>query len=356
MSARLPPSEPGKSKDASLSARPGTAPSRPGAPRALNLSDSRTAFGTPPLEPRFCGNLPDKPPGTPGPKAPQAIQRAERTSSASRASSAGHGDPVRHRRLRPRRGNRELRLRGPRAGHHPFRREQERGPPGGAPGHSPPPAHHAAHASHRAGRPPPRALRARPHRTSRCGVGARPRRAHPSRPRLRPGDARPAAHHPNLQRFRREYPHLELHLDVNDQVADIVGDGLDAAVRCGELTGSCAADWAQALHPLRLSRLPPAHGTPRSLDARQEHDCIRYRFVSTGRVESWALRQPAGAPSPRIPETFVFNTSDAVTHAARAGFGIAQFVELMIRPELDAGTLRPFLREHSLERGALWRV
>ncbi|RKG63423.1 hypothetical protein D7V80_30705 [Corallococcus sp. CA054B] len=95
---------------------------------------------------------------------------------------------------------------------------------------------------------------------------------------------------------------------------------------------------------------------PRSLDALQEHDCIRYRFVSTGRVESWALRQPASAPAPRIPETFVFNNSEAVTHAARAGFGIAQFVELMIRPELEAGTLRPFLREHSLERGALWLV
>ncbi|RUO87388.1 LysR family transcriptional regulator [Corallococcus sp. AB018] len=164
---------------------------------------------------------------------------------------------------------------------------------------------------------------------------------------------------PNLQRFRREYPHLELDLDVNDHVADIVGDGLDAAVRCGELTDSRLM--RRRLGPKRfiLCASPSylqVHGTPRSLDAIQEHDCIRYRFVSTGRVESWALRQPAGAPSPRIPETFVFNNSEAVTHAARAGFGIAQFVELMIRPELDAGTLRPFLREHSLERGALWLV
>ncbi|MBN9683960.1 MULTISPECIES: LysR substrate-binding domain-containing protein [unclassified Corallococcus] len=73
-------------------------------------------------------------------------------------------------------------------------------------------------------------------------------------------------------------------------------------------------------------------------------------------MESRALRQPAGALSPRIPETFVFNNSEAVTHTARAGFGIAQFVERMIRPELKAGTLRPFLRGRSLERGTLWRV
>lgn len=164
---------------------------------------------------------------------------------------------------------------------------------------------------------------------------------------------------PNLQRFRREYPHLELDLDVNDHVADIVGDGLDAAVRCGELSDSRLM--RRRLGPKRfiLCAAPTylqAHGTPRSLDALQEHDCIRYRFVSTGRVESWALRLPTGAPAPRIPETFVFNNSEAVTHAARAGFGIAQFVELMIRPELEAGTLRPFLREHSLERGALWLV
>ncbi|QAT86713.1 LysR family transcriptional regulator [Corallococcus coralloides] len=148
-------------------------------------------------------------------------------------------------------------------------------------------------------------------------------------------------------------------LDVNDQVADIVGDGLDAAVRCGEFTDSRLM--RRRLGPKRfiLCAAPAylqAHGTPRSLDALQEHDCIRHRFVSTGRVESWALRQPAGAPSPRLPETFVFNNSEAVTHAARAGFGIAQFVELMIHPELEAGTLRPFLREHSLERGALWLV
>ncbi|WP_158623412.1 LysR family transcriptional regulator [Corallococcus sp. CA053C] len=164
---------------------------------------------------------------------------------------------------------------------------------------------------------------------------------------------------PHLQRFRRAHPHLELDLDVNDHVADIVGDGLDAAVRCGELSDSGLM--RRRLGPKRfvLCASPAylqAHGTPRSLEALRDHDCIRYRFVSTGRVESWALRQPPGAPTPRIPETFVFNNSEAVTHAARAGFGIAQFVEIMIRPELEAGTLRPILREHSLERGALWLV
>ena len=41
---------------------------------------------------------------------------------------------------------------------------------------------------------------------------------------------------PALPRFRKAYPRLELLLDLDDHVRDLVGDGLDAAVRCGKLT------------------------------------------------------------------------------------------------------------------------
>ncbi|MCP3137021.1 LysR family transcriptional regulator [Pyxidicoccus xibeiensis] len=164
---------------------------------------------------------------------------------------------------------------------------------------------------------------------------------------------------PALPRFRKAYPRLELHLDLDDRVRDIVGDGLDAAVRCGELTDSRLM--RRRFKPKRfiLCAAPSylqTRGVPRTVEDLARHDCIRFRFTSTGRLEDWFLRQEPGAPVPRIPETFTFNNGEAVLQAAKAGLGVGQIIDLMALPELAAGTLRPLLTEHSVERGAMWLV
>ncbi len=164
---------------------------------------------------------------------------------------------------------------------------------------------------------------------------------------------------PALPRFRKAYPGLDLRLDLDDQVVDVVGEGLDAAVRCGELADSTLM--RRRFMPKRfiLCASPgylQARGAPQSVEDLARHDCIRYRFTSTGRVEAWALRQAPGSSAPRIPETFTFNNGEAVVQAAKAGLGVAQVMELMALPELKDGTLRPVLREHMVERGALWLV
>ncbi|MFP2911269.1 LysR family transcriptional regulator [Pyxidicoccus sp. 3LFB2] len=165
---------------------------------------------------------------------------------------------------------------------------------------------------------------------------------------------------PALPRFRKAYPRLELQLDLDDHVRDIVGDGLDAAVRCGELADSRLM--RRRIKPKRfiLCAAPSylqARGVPGSIEDLASHDCIRYRFTSTGRIEEWSLRQEPGAPVPRIPETFNFNNGEAVVQAAKAGLGVAQVLDLMALPELKAGTLHALLPGHMLEeRGALWLV
>ncbi|NMO21550.1 LysR family transcriptional regulator [Pyxidicoccus fallax] len=164
---------------------------------------------------------------------------------------------------------------------------------------------------------------------------------------------------PALPRFRKEFPKLELQLDLDDHVRDIVGDGLDAAVRCGELTDSRLM--RRRFRPKRfiLCASPEylqARGLPRTVEDLAGHDCIRYRFTSTGRIEEWSLRQEPGAPAPRIPETFSFNNGEAVLQAAKVGLGVAQVLELMALPELAAGTLQPVLPGLTVERGALWLV
>jgi DNA-binding transcriptional LysR family regulator len=162
---------------------------------------------------------------------------------------------------------------------------------------------------------------------------------------------------PQLRRFRERYPEVQLELELEDTIVDLAAGSYDVALRMGE-----PADLrlkARRLAPIRyvLCASPEylrKRGVPRAPAQLAEHDCIHFRFPSTGRLEPWALSVEGEDAPVHVPRTLVFNHPEAVQLVAMDGMGVAQLPELVAAPALASGQLVAVLREHLVERGAYW--
>ena len=161
-----------------------------------------------------------------------------------------------------------------------------------------------------------------------------------------------------LAEMARRHPELTIEVTCDDGLADIVAQGFDAGIRLGHTV-------AQDMVAVRLT--PPfhsimvaapayleAHGAPRSLHDLERHNCIGYRFVTSGAVYDWDLRD--GAHDVALEVTGSVRVTDAV-HAkelALAGVGIAYLFEPLARAELRAGALRQVLPRSAFEEPGLF--
>src|SRR5262249_18399812 len=95
---------------------------------------------------------------------------------------------------------------------------------------------------------------------------------------------------PALPDFFARYPDIRILLSATDRMIDLIEDGVDCAVRIGELTDlSLVArrvgvfEQMQCASPAYLER----HGIPRSLDDLAEHVAVGFFSNRTGRDFDW---------------------------------------------------------------------
>lgn len=147
---------------------------------------------------------------------------------------------------------------------------------------------------------------------------------------------------PRLAALLQAHPGLQLDARLSDQYVDIVREGLDIAVRIGELDDSSLVakrvDWqglCLCASPGYLQRA----GTPRRVEDLAAHAAILFRLPSTGRDRPWQLRQ-RGQPVTLQPQpTLRINETEAVLEALRLGLGLAQLPDNVVADDLAAGRL-----------------
>ncbi|WP_371128516.1 LysR family transcriptional regulator [Pseudomonas sp. NFACC13-1] len=91
---------------------------------------------------------------------------------------------------------------------------------------------------------------------------------------------------PALPAFRERYPELTVDLRLGDQFADIIEQGIDVAIRVGNLADSRLV--SRPLGPHRICTFAsPAYlarkGMPRSIDDLVNHDCVNFAIKALGR-------------------------------------------------------------------------
>lgn len=142
---------------------------------------------------------------------------------------------------------------------------------------------------------------------------------------------------PRLARLLRQHPGLALDARLSDQTVDIVHEGLDLAVRIGELDDSSLVarrvDW-QALCLCAAPEYLRRAGTPRRIEDLAAHAAILFRLPSTGRDRPWQLRQRGQPVSLQPRAALRVNETEGVLEAVRLGLGIAQLPDNVVADDV----------------------
>jgi len=163
-----------------------------------------------------------------------------------------------------------------------------------------------------------------------------------------------------LKAFLEDYPELSVEFISRDKLGDLVGEGLDIALYVGELPSSSLI--ARKLLDTRVitvaapdylaKHMKVAHPS----DLLREHTLIDYRNPETGRTFPWEYHR--GRKMVKVTTTGRLIVSDIVNlHGiCVAGWGIAQVLEVAVKPMLETGALVKLLPEWDDERFPIYAV
>lgn len=147
---------------------------------------------------------------------------------------------------------------------------------------------------------------------------------------------------PRLGLLLRQHPTLQLDARLSDQAIDLVGEGMDLAVRIGTLDDSSLiakrVDWQSlclCASPEYLARA----GTPRRVEDLVAHAAIVFRLPSSGRDRPWQLHQRGHALSLQPEAALRVNETEGVLECLRLGLGIAQLPDNVVAEDLADGRL-----------------
>jgi DNA-binding transcriptional LysR family regulator len=165
---------------------------------------------------------------------------------------------------------------------------------------------------------------------------------------------------PALATFREKYPQVTVDLRLSDHFVDIIDEGIDVAVRIGDLPDSRLLSRSLAPHQLCCYASPAyleRRGVPDHPDELAGHETVALRYQSSGQISRWPFR--LGERSIEIVPTagIIVDASDALVAALVAGGGIGLTASFIAAPHVASGTLVPVLASYAVERHnitALW--
>lgn len=135
-----------------------------------------------------------------------------------------------------------------------------------------------------------------------------------------------------------EHPALRVDLTLSDSIVDIVGLGIDVAIRIATLRDSALIARPLAPNPRVLCASPAYlkhHGIPATMDALSGH-----RRIALHGMPYWPFMRDGDAVAIRAEGVFSANSVEAVRAASRQGLGVEMLTYWDVRDDLDAGTLR----------------
>ncbi|MEX3691347.1 LysR family transcriptional regulator [Paraburkholderia sp. BR14263] len=161
---------------------------------------------------------------------------------------------------------------------------------------------------------------------------------------------------PLIAAFSELHPEIEFDVSIDERHNETLDEQIDVAVRVG-VEPDCS--WiVRALGTLKLVQCAaPAYlrrrGAPRTPDELARHRCIGLRGSRGSRgslAQAWEFAASGVPLSCPIQAVATFNEVSAIVHAARAGVGIAQLPQYLVRGDLAAGRLMSVLPDYASER------
>ncbi|VVP83335.1 HTH-type transcriptional regulator DmlR [Pseudomonas fluorescens] len=143
---------------------------------------------------------------------------------------------------------------------------------------------------------------------------------------------------PMIPDLLKENPALEIDLTLSDSIVDIVGLGIDVAIRIAALRDSALIARHLALNPRVICASPSyllRKGIPGTLEDLKAHDCIALHAMPY-----WPLIKDGEGCSLKANAAFSANSVEAVRSAAKLGLGVVMLSFWDVRTDLADGSLQ----------------
>ncbi|MFK7699800.1 LysR family transcriptional regulator [Pseudomonas caspiana] len=155
---------------------------------------------------------------------------------------------------------------------------------------------------------------------------------------------------PHLGRFLARHPHLELDIDLSDELDDLLGGRYDVAIRLGaaapndELVCRKVGEFSRwvVASPGYLAE----HGRPVEPDDLLQHCCLRFSYA--GHRQVWTFVRAGDAQQVEVKGRLKSSNADVLRKAALAGAGVALLADWLVSTDVAKGTLARVLSDYEI--------
>lgn len=156
---------------------------------------------------------------------------------------------------------------------------------------------------------------------------------------------------PLLPQFFRQYPDVAVELSVSERQVDLLGEGVDLAIRHGRLVDSALtvrqlsdADLVLAASPAYLA----AHGMPNRIADLDRHNCVV--FAKGRERRPWTFKVGPENLSYLPRGSLLTGDAEHIRAAVLCGLGIAQAPSWLLAEEIRCGLVQVVMPELQPER------
>ncbi|MGB6055339.1 MAG: LysR family transcriptional regulator [Burkholderiaceae bacterium] len=162
---------------------------------------------------------------------------------------------------------------------------------------------------------------------------------------------------PLVPSFLAEHRDVTLTLNLNDRVVDLLGEGVDVAIRIAALTDSSMIGVKLADNKRVVVAAPDylrRHGIPASLDDLARHNCLA--IGSEGSQRGWTFRQNGKNVTLKVAGNMECNDGEVLHDWALAGKGLAWRSMWEVGAAIESGRLVTVLDEFAAPGNDIYAV
>lgn len=157
--------------------------------------------------------------------------------------------------------------------------------------------------------------------------------------------------------FLSEHQDVTLTLNLNDRIVDLIGEGVDVAIRIADLSDSNLIG-VKLVDNKRVVVATPdylkKHGRPVSLDELSRHNCLA--ISSQGSQRGWTFRQNGKNVTLKVQGNMVCNDGAVLYDWALEGRGLAWRSMWEVGTEIESGKLVTVLDDYAAPGNDIYAI
>jgi DNA-binding transcriptional LysR family regulator len=152
-----------------------------------------------------------------------------------------------------------------------------------------------------------------------------------------------------IAQFMHEHPEIRIEMDLNDKRVDMIADGIDAAIRIGDLADSSLI--AKKISTVRVLPVAAPGLLAQFPEIKHPDDMMKLPaliYANDRNPLDWSYAAPTGdAGSLRVTARMTANNGDVLRDLAISGLGMANLPTFLHYEAINKGLLTPVLPDYN---------